>query len=377
MNGSLGQYIEHFGGKHGGLLFAKEYGVAVPNSVIWKRWDTINFDQIKQVCREAQERNGKIIIRTSVPDDWRGIIDQMPTKVYSISRMSEADFMKTVMAGIAEVEQFLDEDETLVKEHAVLENTQYDAKSATISISPYYGDVTGMITEHPNFSDGLLVDVRETGGQDDEHRRSDFFQWKRVDNPEISDAHLNDYELWQINILRDNAEKVRQAIRALGIDDDMTYQFECCWDSVTKQPILLQIREFTPRKTLQLSNWTIPNLRYFMGNDGSRITLPIVVETYLDQFEKRDMPYTGIIEHGFGQYRKWNLANNAQWIIVTVQSCLGHILTQPTVSVVKRWGFALLDVQHNHTWNYINEQNPISVFHDSARWIQWEQEEEN
>ena len=100
----------------------------------------------------------------------------MPTKVYSISRMSEADFMKTVMAGIAEVEQFLDDDETYVKEHATLENTEYDAKSATLSISPYYGDVTGMITEHPNFSDGLLVDVRQTGGKDDEHRRSDFFQ---------------------------------------------------------------------------------------------------------------------------------------------------------------------------------------------------------
>jgi hypothetical protein len=34
-----------------------------------------------------------------------------------------------------------------------------------------------------------------------------------------------------------------------------------------------------------------------MGNDGGRITLPVVVETYLDQFEKRDVPYTGIIEH--------------------------------------------------------------------------------
>lgn len=176
MNGSLGQYIEHFGGKHGGLLFAKEYGVAVPNSVIWKRGDTVKLEEIKEICREAQSRTGKIIIRTSVPDDWRGIIDQMPTKVYSISRMSEADFMKKVMTGIAEVEQFLDDDETYVKEHAALENTQYDAKSATLSISPYYGDVTGMITEHPNFSDGLLVDVRETGGQDDEHRRSDFFQ---------------------------------------------------------------------------------------------------------------------------------------------------------------------------------------------------------
>jgi hypothetical protein len=136
----------------------------------------VNFQKIKEICREAQSRTGNVIIRTSVPDDWRGIIDQMPTKVYSISRMGEADFMKTVMGGIAEVEQFLDDDETYVKEHAALENTQYDAKSATLSISPYYGDLTGMITEHPNFSDGLLVDVRQTGGQDDEHRRSDFFQ---------------------------------------------------------------------------------------------------------------------------------------------------------------------------------------------------------
>lgn len=375
MNNSLGQYISQFGGKHGGLLFAKEYGVAVPNSVVWKRWDTINFDQIKQVCREAQQRNGKIIIRTSVPDDWRGIIDQMPTKLYSISRMNEADFMKTVMAGIAEVEQFLDDDETYVKEHAVLENTQYDAKSATLSISPYYGDVTGMITEHPNFSDGLLVDVRQTGGQDDEHRRSEFFQWKRVDNPEISDVHLNDYELWQINLLRYNAEKIRQSVRELGIDDDMTYQFECCWDHTTNQPILLQIREFTQRKTLQLDNWVVPNLRYFMGNNGGKITLPLVVGSYLDDFDTQEQPYAGIIEHWFGQYRKWNLTNNAQWIIVTIQSCLGHILTQPTVSVVKRWGFALLDVQHNDTWNYINEQNPISVFHDPTRWIEWQQEE--
>jgi hypothetical protein len=34
-----------------------------------------------------------------------------------------------------------------------------------------------------------------------------------------------------------------------------------------------------------------------MGNDGSRITLPITVGTYLDQFDKKDEPYTGIIEH--------------------------------------------------------------------------------
>lgn len=375
MNSSLGQYISHYGGKHWGLLFAQERGISAPQSLVWKRWDTVDFGKIKGICREARKRTGKIIIRTSVPDDWRGIIDQMPTKVYSISRTNETDFMKVVIAWIAEVEQFLNEDEVYVKEHAVLENTEYDAKSATLSISPYYGDVTGMITEHPNFSDGLLVDVRQTGGKDDEHRRSDFFQWNRIDNPEISDAHLNSHELWQINVLREHSEKIRQAVRALGIDDDMTYQFECCWDPIAKQPILLQIREFTPRKKLQLAHWTVPNLRYFMGNDGGRITLPIVVETYLDQFDKKDEPYAGIIEHWFGQYRKWNLANNAQWIIVTVQSCLGHILTQPTISVVKRWGFALLDVQHNDSWNYINEQNPISVFHNPARWIQWEQED--
>jgi hypothetical protein len=49
-----------------------------------------------------------------------------------------------------------------------------------------------------------------------------------------------------------------------------------------------------------------------MGNDGGKITLPIVVGQFLDHFDVQQSPYAGSIRHGFGQYRKWDLKNNAQ-----------------------------------------------------------------
>jgi len=371
---NISNYINEFWGKHGWLLFAQEQDIPIPNMLVWKRGQDIDFWKIKKIFNEAKERTGKIIIRTSVPDDWRGIIDQMPTKIYNISRLENNVIWGKILEWVTAIEEELDIDEKDVKKHAALENTTYNATNVTLSVSPYYGDFTWMITEHPNYSDALLVDVRETGSSDDDHSRCDLFRWKRIDNAKRSDIKIiNTHQLWKVNIIRDNAERVKGMLRALKIDDEMTYQFEYCWDSVWNKPILLQMREFTPKKELFLKDWTVPNLRYFMGNDGGKITLPIVVEQYLDGFDKKENPYAGFIEHWFGQYRKWNLANNAQGVIVTVESCLSHILAQPTVSVIKRWGFALLDVQRNDEWDSINELSLVTVFHDPKIWIQWEQ----
>lgn len=71
----------------------------------------------------------------------------------------------------------LEEDAVDVKEHAQYEGTHYDTNDVTFSVSPYYGDFTGMGTEHPNFEDGLLIDAQKI---DDatfhEHHRYDLFK---------------------------------------------------------------------------------------------------------------------------------------------------------------------------------------------------------
>lgn len=70
----------------------------------------------------------------------------------------------------------LEEDAAYVIEHAGHEGTHYDTKDVTFSLSPYYGNITGMGTEHPNFEDGLLIDAQETDLKDDEHHRYDLFK---------------------------------------------------------------------------------------------------------------------------------------------------------------------------------------------------------
>ncbi len=74
------------------------------------------------------------------------------------------------------MQTILEEDAFYVKEHVQWEGTHYDTKDVTFSISPYYGDFTGMSTEHPNFEDGLLIDAQETELKDDEHHRYDIFK---------------------------------------------------------------------------------------------------------------------------------------------------------------------------------------------------------
>lgn len=79
----------------------------------------------------------------------------------------------------------------------------------------------------------------------------------------------------------------------------MSYQFEFCWDKEVHGPVLLQMREFTPKNPLVLNDGVTPNLRYFMGNNGSPMTLPIFKEKYLDLFSQKEQAYAAYIEHGF------------------------------------------------------------------------------
>lgn len=376
MDSGLSRYIAEYGGKHGGLLFARDKWVTVSDISVWKNGENPNLREIHRICYEAAMRTGKIIIRTSVTDDWRGIIDQMPTKKFSILGIPKWDLEWKVQEWIADIQATLEEDAAYVQEHAGYEGTHYETKDVTFSLSPYYGDITGMGTEHPNFEDGLLIDAQEIDDVTfNEHHRYDLFKWQRVDDSTRSDAWLRSRDtLENVTLLRENALRVREAIRKLWVDQDMTYQFEFCWDKEVYGPVLLQIREFTPKNPLVLNDGVTPNLRYFMGNDGSSITLPIFTEKYLDLFDVKEQPYAGHIKNGFWQYRRWDLKNNAKWIIVTVQSCLSHILAQPTISTIKRGWFALLAVQRAESRHEPDPTKPITVFHSPESGIEWKQE---
>jgi hypothetical protein len=347
-------YINEYGGKHGWLLFAREKGIRVPEIYVWKIHESPDFHKLKRIFDISREGTGAIIIRTSVPDDFRGIIDQMPTHVLGIPE-SEVQLARWIKWIIEELEQ----DYEYVKEHAELEWTNYVLKDVTFSISPYLGNTTFMGTEHPNF-DWILADTQVKSSEDNIHIPSEWWgiQWHK-----------------SLSMVKQVQESIRQL---LGLPLDTSYQFEVWCEQHETTPELLQLREFARRNPLEVDKGVIPNLRYFLGNNWRRIIVPTVSFRYLNEVLNRTNPYAAHMIGSFWQLKKWELKNNAQGIITPKWgTCLSHILTQPVVDILKRRGFALLNILPNADGQRFDpgriSWKQIYVFHDPSRWIDWKQ----
>ena len=347
---SIDKYIDEFGWKHGWLLFAREKGIKIPDIYVWKINESPDWKQISPILWKAQ--NG-IVIRTSVSDDFRGIIDQMPTHFFGIPK-SEAQLAEWITWIIEEIEQ----DYETVRIHAQEEWTHYNLTDITFSISPYLGKQTIMATEHPNF-EWILADTQVRSPMDDTiHMPSEW--WGLT---------------WHAS--KERALLIQQSVRELlWLPLNMSYQFEIWWDEQANIPVLLQIREFAQRNPLEIAKGVVPNLRYFLGNDWSKIIVPILSFKYLDEVWYETHPYAAFMRGWFWQSRKWKLQNNAQGIITKRWwTCLSHILAQPVISILKKEGFALLNIQTpENAWPFDLEKD-IQIFHDPEVWIQWKQED--
>lgn len=90
----------------------------------------------------------KVIVRTSDPDDFWGLIDAMPTK---IGKLTDVDrLIEEVRAECRDPR---------IVGYSIREGGHYDPSRVTTSVAPLINGPRGLVTEHPNLPDVTCVDL--------------------------------------------------------------------------------------------------------------------------------------------------------------------------------------------------------------------------
>lgn len=232
MDKKLEDYIGRYGGKHGGLQYVRELkdGVGTPNFEILDAGQSLSSEVRRAVdaaCKEAG--TDKVIIRTSEPSDWDGMVDVMPTEIGNNSWLS-------LQWNLALVRRLAARDAVI--KYAANEGFVYDPNRVTVSIAPYVCEVTKSsprctYTQHPNLEKRVQVDVTSpsTTGIGLQHEP----RWFRTDNParraEAGDKFFNFIDKLHTGDF---------------LDENEAYQFEGGIDK-KGEPVLFQIRKFADK----------------------------------------------------------------------------------------------------------------------------------
>ncbi|OGJ47565.1 hypothetical protein A2344_02430 [Candidatus Peregrinibacteria bacterium RIFOXYB12_FULL_41_12] len=236
MDGKLREHIEEYGGKHGALVYLREQvdggGKYVLPLEVLKDGDAYtgeNHRAVKAACKEVG--SDRVIIRTSEPTDFQGMVDAMPTRVVDaggwFSRGRIAKVIEQVRQRCAHPD---------VLRYAEVEGFGYDPKRVSVSVTPFSGYPHGLVTEHPNQDGVRLVDQFTPYGDSDtafDHNAADF---------------LDDELVYKYRCDRGFKRflPVQKWLRESGVlDSNIAYQFEC--GSGGRNPILFQVREFARR----------------------------------------------------------------------------------------------------------------------------------
>ena len=230
MDKKLRDHIDELGGKNGALVYLRELtrgGDYVLPFEVLKAGDPYTSGThrgVKAACREVG--SDRVIVRTSEPTDFRGMVDAMPTEVVEMGWLSRHSIAKV----IEQVRQRCAHPDVL--KYAAVEGFGYDPKRVSVSVTPFSGYPHGLITEHPNQDGVRLVDQWEPYGGD-------------FGNCNVSADFSGDRMAYRYSVTREFEKylPVQEWIRDSGVlDPDMAYQFEC--GSGGRNPILFQVREF-------------------------------------------------------------------------------------------------------------------------------------
>lgn len=198
MNEGLKQYIEEYGGKHGGLLYFRDQVEGGQQRVLpfellmpGDQFTRENMRGVQAACRESG--TDKVIVRTSEQADWAGMVDTMPTVVCEKGWAGLGWGIKRV---IEKVRQQCHDPGIL--EYARREGNGYDPNRVTISVAPYVRPTRStpqmVVTEHPNEKGTNLVDLAwpdAPGSSHFDHSSFDYVDGNNLSydwNEDVSEA---------------------------------------------------------------------------------------------------------------------------------------------------------------------------------------------
>lgn len=218
-----------------------------------------------------------LIVRTSNPADWAGMVDAMPTVE------CRPEHAESIVDQVIEISK-----DPALTEYSQKEGTGYDPKNTTVSIAPYlkcFAFCT--VTEHPNL-EGVVY--------------SDFFQKSRLDtfydsynyHPTEGTHRLRGgteilFEDEKAKIL-DAVLRLRDRIRGTGLFDDadaLQFELGLAQENFLK-PYLFQVRRLSAKNLAQdaekgRGRYHFRNSRIFGITSKKEIKLPVSRHMWRDE----------------------------------------------------------------------------------------------
>ncbi|MFC1751149.1 hypothetical protein ACFL2V_20375 [Pseudomonadota bacterium] len=234
----LGEAIDELGGKNGVLEHLRDKDprgeeYLLPRVLIppGGKWVGPNMLDLADRCDELGV-DLKVIVRPSERSDYRGMVDTMLSKVCDVGRVPIAiDAVRKQCASAG------------VLEYARREGNDYDPERISISVAPFIPEPYITVTEHPNWEDLLLIDVRTTyndGGVKARHKQYIHRAFNYVDGEcdSPSEEHA------------DKGVTLQRRVRETGVfPDDRALQYEYVIHPQTQKPMLVQVREFAKKNS--------------------------------------------------------------------------------------------------------------------------------
>lgn len=163
-------FIENLGGKLWFLEFLrknptianelKKIGIHIaPWLQILNKDNTIDWLDFKRLSTDAinnswLDSNPFVIIRGSVPGDFRSLVDVIPTQSYPIH-----DIKNAVWEGISRIIEWLWISRGDIEKYARWMNVPYDENILRIWVAPFFHIPILTATEHPNDRGTILLDT--------------------------------------------------------------------------------------------------------------------------------------------------------------------------------------------------------------------------
>ncbi len=224
--------IDELGGKNGILNMAQDNELLSSSIVpleILKYGENLSPKQKQSLLNKAEKyQTNLFIIRTSHKNDWKGLVDVMPSKV--IDSIDSADEMIEII-----------QNQLSMYNKSFGENSGYNASECSISIAPYLGADMTTLTEHPNTAEKSIYIDDKVGEY--QHSR-DYYGKDGMEILKHRERHnaFNDLK----NLFREQ----------LGFSPDAALQFEMGWDEINNKPVFFQVRHFADRAINQLYDTT-------------------------------------------------------------------------------------------------------------------------
>ncbi len=347
MEERLHHLIEELGGKHGVLERLREIPTIqeyIVPTVLLRRDEGLtaaSFATVRQLCDEYKV--DRVRIRTSCEADWSGMIDTMPSPPSTIGKL------ESNLDAVAEALR----NQRLLN-YARDEGSTYDPDNVSRTISPFIEPPYGTLTEHPNQSDFLMIDL-----EDEETQEIEIVDCKNNQLP-------SDLPMRHVHRTREQMQAVlqmREDVRSTGLFPDDALQYEFGFHPTTRLPLLFQVRHFSKRNeeewTIDRKNERGTSQRIFGYTKQSGMTLPVARAEFrvvaIMKGEQSGSDYILAPESISATFRAGgdlflcpkNMRGYVPCIHTERQMALVHQNTRFVQGALRRDGFAILEMKHS------------------------------